>query len=55
MLKKNIKKKTKKKQQNMSFPRFEPATLRFKIHLQIHYATRQMRFTDKNNQYMLKL
>ena len=55
MLKKNIKKKQKKPKQNMSFPRFEPATLRFKIHLQIHYATRQMRSIDKNNQYKLKL
>ena len=39
----------------MSFPRFEPATHGFKIHLQIHYAMETNPNMDKNNQYMLKL
>ena len=50
---KKINKNNKKK--IVSFPRFEPGTHGFKIHLQIHYAMEANANYDKNNQYMLKL
>ena len=39
----------------MQYPRFEPGTHGFKIHIHIHYAMEADTSTDKNNQYILKL